>query len=166
MSRPNTAYAEPRERDDDVVVTEPAPLPFLPSGAAVLVARIYACGVEAKAAADALATDAATKTGQRAIMNADITLTFSEPGDFAAFNAARAFLRARRFSVGPMQGNDPIAALFGANLVITKWRHIGGNARAAVHATLTAADMRAGPVKLTIFAHAPAAARTAVSKAA
>lgn len=96
----------------------------------------------------------------------DITLTFSEPGDFAAFNAARAFLRARRFSVGPMQGNDPIAVLFGPNFNVAKWRHIGGNARAAVDATLTAADMRAGPVKLTVFAHAPAAARAAVKQAA
>lgn len=99
-------------------------------------------------------------------MTADITITFTETGDFAAVNAARSYLRARRFSVGPMQGNDPMAALFGTNLMIGKWRTISQVQRDQVHATITAADMRKGPVTITIFAHAPAPARAAVQEAA
>lgn len=96
-------------------------------------------------------------------MSADITWTFTGTGDFAAHAAAVSYLRARRFSVGPMQGNDPVAALHGVNKCVGKWRSIPFELRALAHATITAADMRTGPVTVTIFAHAPAAARAAVA---
>jgi hypothetical protein len=96
-------------------------------------------------------------------MTADIVLTFSEPGDFAAHAAAVSYLRGVRFSVGPMQGNDPIAILYGVNICIGKWRSISQMFRETVDGTIEAADMRCGPVNVIIRARASAAARAAVS---
>lgn len=96
----------------------------------------------------------------------DITITFTNTGDFAAHAAAVSYLRARRFSVGPMQGNDPIAILFGSNICIGKWRTISQAFRECADGTIEAADMRRGPVTVTIRARASAAALAAVSTAA
>jgi hypothetical protein len=100
-------------------------------------------------------------------MSTDITLPFIQKGDFAAVGAAMLYLRQRGFSIGPMQASEPIAILYGANLCIGKWRTITELQRAVAHGTIEAADMRTGPVTVTIRSRAPAAARLAVtSKAA
>jgi hypothetical protein len=92
------------------------------------------------------------------------TRTFDFPGDFTAFNAAVSFLRARQFSVGPLQGPDPVGILFGPQIVIAKWRHLSKAQRDALHGIITGADKRGGPVTVEIYATAPAAARAAVAQ--
>lgn len=95
-----------------------------------------------------------------------LTFTFSNTGDFAAWHDALSFLRARGFSVGALQSNDPVGILFGPNILVAKWRNLNSSHRAQLHGTITATDMRAGPVTVEIFANAPAAARAAVSSRA
>jgi hypothetical protein len=100
------------------------------------------------------------------MIDRDITITFDNRGDFAAHAAAVSYLRARRFSVGPMQGDDPIAVLFGINICVGKWRTISQAFRETVDGTIEpagGATMRTGPVIVTIRARASAAARAAVS---
>jgi hypothetical protein len=96
------------------------------------------------------------------------TRTFDLPGDFTAFNTAVSFLRARQFSVGPMQGPDPVGILFGTQIVVAKWRNLSQSQRAELHGVITGESKRSGPVTVEIYAHAPAAALRAVrvSKAA
>jgi hypothetical protein len=91
----------------------------------------------------------------------DITRTFTGSRDFEAFNAAVAWLKSRRFSVGPMQHNDPVAILYGENICIGKWRTISKEFQEAADGTIEAADMRTGPVTVTIRARASDVARRA-----
>lgn len=96
-------------------------------------------------------------------MSTDFTRVFDLPGDFNAYQAAVSWCRARRFSVGPMQGNDPIAILYGVNICIGKWRTISQAFRECADGTIEAENMRLGPVTVTIRARASAAALAAIS---
>lgn len=74
---------------------------------------------------------------------------FSEEGDFAALDAARAFLKAHGFSVGILQTGAPIGVMLG-NGDIAKWRTLDAEEKADMHGTLwtTSGSFRAGPVFL------------------
>jgi hypothetical protein len=76
------------------------------------------------------------------------TIVFDQPGDFAAYHAACAYLRAQGFSVGHMQGPDPVGILFG-DYDIQKWRNLRPADRVALHGTLEG-DKRNGPVTIKI----------------
>jgi len=97
-----------------------------------------------------------------------LTFTFPERGDFAASHAAEAFLKSRGFSFGPLQADDPRGVLFNElerPRIVAKWRCLSEYHRSQLHGLITG-DPRKGPVLIKIFAHAPAAARQAVSRAA
>jgi hypothetical protein len=76
------------------------------------------------------------------------TLTFAELGDFNAYRAACTHLRAQGFSVGRMQGPDPVGLLFGG-YDIQKWRNLRPAERVALHGTLEG-DKRNGPITVRI----------------
>ncbi len=92
-----------------------------------------------------------------------ITLTFSDPGDFAAASRAVNLLEAAGFSVGYPQRGAPRGILFGL-YDIQKWRNLSKEHRRALHGVMTG-DMRCGPVTVEIFASAPDAAKAAIGKA-
>ena len=94
-----------------------------------------------------------------------IILTFSQTGQFAANVAAEKWLREHGFSYGPLQNADPRGVLFGAQRVIAKWRCIPEALRGQLHGAITG-DPCTGPIVVTIYANAPAAARLAVNRAA
>lgn len=94
-------------------------------------------------------------------MSTDFTREFDLPGDFNALNAAVSWLRGRRFSVGLMQGPDPMGILFGPNILVAKWRNLNTKQRQEQHGVITGESKRNGPITVTIFATAPAEARRA-----
>jgi hypothetical protein len=98
------------------------------------------------------------------LQGGSLIATFSDKGDFAASGIAELFLRERGFSVGPMQANDPRGIMLG-KMRIEKWRRLTDATRAQLHGQMTG-NPRTGPITVTIFAHAPAAAREAFSRAA
>jgi len=75
-------------------------------------------------------------------------LTFAQSGDWNAFYAAKDFLEAQGFSVGRMQGPDPIGLLFGS-FDVQKWRNLSVAQRAALHGTIEG-NKRTGPVTVRI----------------
>jgi len=79
----------------------------------------------------------------------DFDVTFRNDGDFAAIDAAIAWLKDRGFSVGEMQRDDPIGVLFG-DVEIHKWRTLSAEDRNDLHGKIMpstpAASMRGGPV--------------------
>ena len=77
-----------------------------------------------------------------------MTVSFDQLGNFNAYDAACAFLRANGFSVGRMEGPAPIGLLFG-DFDIQKWRNLRPAERVALHGTLTG-DKRNGPVTVKI----------------
>lgn len=85
---------------------------------------------------------------------------FAQVGDFAALDAARAWLRERGFSVGPGQTGAPSGILHG-RYMIAKWRDLDAADRANLDGELTG-DRRAGPVVVVIFADARPEARDQV----
>jgi hypothetical protein len=95
----------------------------------------------------------------------DIILTFDDKGDFAATARAQAWLVARGFSYGALSAPDePRAVLWGYPRTVAKWRSLSDAHRAALDGAITG-DPKAGPVIVTIYARAPAAARMAVQRA-
>lgn len=96
-------------------------------------------------------------------MSAAVTLTFSDPGDFAAETRAVALLESAGFSVGRMEAYAPRGILFGL-YDIAKWRNLNEAHRRALHGVMTG-DMRRGAVKVEIFASAPDEAKAAIRNA-
>lgn len=84
-------------------------------------------------------------------------------GDFAACHTAEWFLESWGFCVGHAQRGAPRGILFG-DYDIQKWRNLNQAHREALHGTMTG-DMRNGPVIVTIFETAPAAAKDALAEA-
>ena len=76
------------------------------------------------------------------------TITFDGGGWFVAYDKASAYLYERGFSVGRMQGPDPIGIIFGS-YDIQKWRNLRATERLALHGTMTG-DKRNGPVTVRI----------------
>ena len=76
-----------------------------------------------------------------------MTLTFSEPGDFVAYNTAVKWLDDRGYSVGSMQRDDPIGIVLGP-CDIGKWRNLSPDDKASLDGKITGSK-RSGPV--TVF---------------
>ena len=74
--------------------------------------------------------------------------------------AAEAYLTARGFSVGRMQGPERRGILFG-QVDIMKWRNLSRRDREVLHGVMQPIEFR-GRVRITIFASAPAEAHEAV----
>lgn len=91
-----------------------------------------------------------------------LTRTFEAPGRFQAMIAAEELLRARGFSIGPMQGTFARGIRFG-RCVIAKWNDMGAQQRLTLHGRLTG-DMALGPVTVEIFNTAPAEALDALAR--
>lgn len=98
----------------------------------------------------------------------DTQVTFSDAGDFAALYAAQAWLKARGFSYGEMQGNSPIAILHGNGISIAKWKNLSAEELNDVHGKIMpstlVASMRGGPVTIylrsTVHSYVAAAFRS------
>lgn len=86
----------------------------------------------------------------------EFSITFSGGDNFAAFNAACAWLKARGFSVGKLQAGCPVGVMHG-EARIEKWTHLDAEARADLHAVIAANDFRNGPVTIHLDWHAPSA---------
>ena len=78
-----------------------------------------------------------------------LTLIFDLEGDFAAYHAAEAYLKARGFSVGVMQTGAPTGIHFGESK-ISKWRNLSAKDRDDLHGKITAENFRQGPVTISI----------------
>jgi hypothetical protein len=91
-----------------------------------------------------------------------MTRTFTGANDFAAYYAAAAYLTKRGFSVGRMQGSDPIGVMYG-HYDIQKWRNLSRAECAALHGTITG-NKRLGPVTVTLRDDVPDAVRLAFGK--
>ena len=77
-------------------------------------------------------------------------LTFTSDGtDFSAINEARAWLWKHGYSVGVMQGPDPIGILKG-DYDISKWRNMTREEIKALDGRVTG-DKRNGPVTVHIY---------------
>ena len=83
-------------------------------------------------------------------------ITFTATGTFEAMRAAEAWLDARGFSVGLMQGAEPRGIRHG-DCDISKWRNLGPTDKLKMHATMTG-DQRNGPVHLRLCPSATAEA--------
>lgn len=83
---------------------------------------------------------------------------FSDAGEYAALNAAVAWLKARGFSVGQEQSGHPIGIMLG-EVTIGKWRSLSAEDITDLHGRLTTPTLsyRAGPVTLTMRPDAPRA---------
>lgn len=89
-------------------------------------------------------------------MSANVKVFPAVPGnDFGAQRAAEDWLRARGFSFGPSQVDGP-QAIWHGNCAISKWRNLSAAEKRDAHATMDGA--RAGSVRITLRAGAPAAA--------
>lgn len=82
-----------------------------------------------------------------------VVLTFSQEGEWEAYHAAQAWLKAGGFSWGQGQRGAPCGILFG-DIIIAKWKNLTLAERRGCHGELTG-DHRNGPVTVTIFADAP-----------
>lgn len=83
---------------------------------------------------------------------------FDQAGEFAAFKAAQAWLKARGFSVGSLMRGAPIGIMLG-DVKIAKWRNLDAEDRADLHGIMTTPtySYREGPVTVRIRRDAPAA---------
>lgn len=81
--------------------------------------------------------------------------------DFGAQRAAEAWLRARGFSYGPSQCDGPQAIWYG-DCYISKWRNLSAKEKRDANATMDGA--RAGVVRITLRANAPAEAIAAFNQ--
>ncbi len=77
---------------------------------------------------------------------------FTEAGDWAALDAATAFLVEHGFSVGRMQARSPRGILFG-DFDIQKWRNLSRTEREELHGEMIGG--RGGPVSVFIFEDCP-----------
>lgn len=77
-----------------------------------------------------------------------ITMTFADPGDFAAMRAAEQWCADNGYSVGCMQGYSPRGLLRG-DWSISKWRNLTKQQRAELDGQMTG-DMRGGPVTVKV----------------
>lgn len=88
------------------------------------------------------------------VARGDFQVVFHHYGDFAAFAACEAWLKARGFSVGPLMGNSPVGIVHGAGIIIAKWKNLSGEDLNDLHAKIMpaniAASMRGGPVKVIL----------------
>lgn len=75
--------------------------------------------------------------------------TFHEQGDFAAADAAEAWLHENGYSVGSSQRGAPRGIMRG-DVLIAKYRNLTPRERAALDGQMTG-DMRSGPVVIEIF---------------
>lgn len=67
--------------------------------------------------------------------------------EFGALNKATSWLRSLGFSVGRMQGQNPIAVMFG-NWTIQKWDHLDSDEVNSLDARIVSEDFRGGPVRV------------------
>lgn len=74
--------------------------------------------------------------------------TFSESGDFAAFDAACSWLSSLGYSIGSMQRGDPIGVVRG-DCSIAKWRNLTAADRLVLDGIIEG-DKRNGPVTVTL----------------
>jgi hypothetical protein len=82
--------------------------------------------------------------------------TFTGAEDFAALRQAEAYLEARGFSFGQMQGSNPIAIMLGADINIGKWRNLSPEEQNDADGQITSENFRKGPVTISIRPDAPA----------
>jgi hypothetical protein len=83
-------------------------------------------------------------------MSDPIVMTFADVGDFQAFYAAERWCKENGYSVGSMQGPDPIGLLRG-DFAISKWRNLSRQQRAELDGQMTG-DMRSGPITIRVKA--------------
>jgi hypothetical protein len=88
--------------------------------------------------------------------------TFESQEDFEALRQAESFLAERGFSVGSMQGDEPIGVMHG-NCRISKWLNLSHEDRASLHGIL-AVRGRHGPATITIYEDAPESAKSALTQ--
>lgn len=92
------------------------------------------------------------------------SVSFYDRGDFAAIDAARAWLKERGFSYGPMQDNAPIAVMHG-KWKIGKWKTLSPEDLNDIHARIMpaamTASMRGGPVTIRLRSTVHSDVRTA-----
>lgn len=84
---------------------------------------------------------------------APLTKIFDAKGDHAALKEAEAFLKARGFLFGEIDGAKPIAVMLGG--FVPKWRYIEPEGLEWLHGRLDSINWRAGPVTLRIRKDAP-----------
>lgn len=82
------------------------------------------------------------------------TKAFAGDVDFAALNAAEAFLRSIGASYGSNQRGAPTGIMFG-DVSISKWRDLDADERAELHGVIDAGDHRRGPIVIRFFGTAP-----------
>lgn len=80
------------------------------------------------------------------------TITFSQPGEFAALHAAEAWCEQAGYSVGQQQRGAPCGLRKG-KFLIAKWRNLTVQERMACDGQMTG-DMRNGPVVIKLKAQA------------
>lgn len=84
------------------------------------------------------------------------------PGsDFGAQYAAERWLRERGFSFGASQADGPQAIWYG-ECGVSKWRNLSAKEKREAHAVMD--GRRAGSVRITLRAHAPAEAVAAFTQ--
>lgn len=71
--------------------------------------------------------------------------TFTGAAPFVAIDAARTWLTERGYSVGEMQGRDPMGIMIGDHYDIAKWRNLNATERMALDGQIEG-DKRNGPV--------------------
>lgn len=78
-----------------------------------------------------------------------IKVLFKSDGtEFSAIAKAESWLKANGYSIGSMQGNNPIGVMRG-DVYISKWFNMTPDEQLSLHGTLTG-DYRNGDVTLTI----------------
>lgn len=78
------------------------------------------------------------------------TKTFSSPDTFVAYHDAEKWLQDRGFSVGRMQGPEPVGIKRG-DYDIQKWRNINSNDRELLDGLIVGDDKRNGPVTINLY---------------
>lgn len=77
------------------------------------------------------------------------TITFTDPADWAAKDAAEKWCADRGISVGRLQANMPRGLLFGVH-DIQKWRNLTLRQRRQLDGTMLAENFRRGPVTVRL----------------
>lgn len=87
---------------------------------------------------------------------------FAQKGDFAASRAAESYLRARGFSVGPLERGSPRGVMLNSRdteWVVAKWHNLSPAERTACHGEITG-DARHGPITVRVWTDNAEAATT------
>lgn len=90
-------------------------------------------------------------------------VTFTDAGDFKAWDAAVRHVEAVKCSIAPMQKDAAAGVMYG-DFAVQKWRNLGPTHRSTLHA-LVFGDYRNGPLTLRILPACPPAVAAALEGA-